>query len=139
MTKRPRRTSCVWPARYVNTLRAELPEGPYLLGGWSMGGIVALKMASQLVAAGERGVAGLPRSIVRCPSRTVIRVPPTNRASLMAFAADAFRGSGRETRATLHDLLARDPESIRNGAIDPSFLERELTHEIGPERPAATP
>ena len=40
-------------ARYVAELRAHAP-GPYLLGGYSGGGIVALEMARQLAAVGER-------------------------------------------------------------------------------------
>jgi thioesterase domain-containing protein len=40
-------------AEYVAAVRAVQPEGPYLLGGWSAGGLVALEMAQQLVAAGE--------------------------------------------------------------------------------------
>ncbi|HEV8299262.1 MAG TPA: SDR family NAD(P)-dependent oxidoreductase, partial [Acidimicrobiales bacterium] len=39
-------------ARYVDALRAHKP-GPYLLGGYSGGGIVALEMAAKLRAAGE--------------------------------------------------------------------------------------
>src|SRR5262249_55453963 len=35
-------------AHYVEELRAVQPEGPYLLGGWSMGGVVAFEMAQQL-------------------------------------------------------------------------------------------
>ena len=33
---------------YIEALRQVQPEGPYLLGGWSMGGIVAFEMAQQL-------------------------------------------------------------------------------------------
>jgi amino acid adenylation domain-containing protein len=33
---------------YLQLLRSTQPEGPYLLGGWSMGGIVAYEMAQQL-------------------------------------------------------------------------------------------
>ena len=40
-------------SRYVDAILAEHPEGPYLLGGWSMGGVVALEMAMQLSAAGR--------------------------------------------------------------------------------------
>ncbi|HEX6865428.1 MAG TPA: thioesterase domain-containing protein, partial [Thermoanaerobaculia bacterium] len=40
-------------ARYVREVRVAQPEGPYLLGGWSSGGVVAFEMARQLVAAGE--------------------------------------------------------------------------------------
>ncbi|MET9953375.1 amino acid adenylation domain-containing protein [Streptomyces sp. NPDC006339] len=39
-------------AHYVAAVRAALPEGPYRLGGWSMGGVIALEMAAQLTASG---------------------------------------------------------------------------------------
>ncbi|WP_246095364.1 non-ribosomal peptide synthetase/type I polyketide synthase [Streptomyces roseicoloratus] len=39
-------------AHYVAAVREALPEGPYRLGGWSMGGVIALEMATQLTAAG---------------------------------------------------------------------------------------
>ncbi|GAA2106789.1 hypothetical protein GCM10009759_45330 [Kitasatospora saccharophila] len=34
--------------RYAAAVRAASPDGPYLLGGWSMGGIVAFEMARRL-------------------------------------------------------------------------------------------
>ncbi len=40
-------------AEYVQAIRTVQPQGPYLLGGWSMGGVVAYEMARQLQAAGE--------------------------------------------------------------------------------------
>ena len=40
--------------RYVEALREVQPEGPYHLGGWSMGGIVAFEMALQLKAQGHQ-------------------------------------------------------------------------------------
>ncbi len=39
-------------AFYVDAIRAMRPEGPYRLGGWSFGGVVAWEMAQQLAAAG---------------------------------------------------------------------------------------
>jgi len=39
---------------YVAQLQEVQPEGPYQLGGWSFGGIVAYEMAQQLVSAGQR-------------------------------------------------------------------------------------
>jgi amino acid adenylation domain-containing protein len=120
-------------SRYVEALRAELPEGPYFLGGWSMGGIVALEMAAQLVAAGhEVPKVFLIDCLVPVPKRAPH--PLDERESLAAFAADLVRASGRDTRATIEDFLARDPEAIRDGAIDQSVLRRELTREIGAER-----
>ncbi|WP_435213362.1 SDR family NAD(P)-dependent oxidoreductase [Streptomyces sp. bgisy034] len=40
-------------ARYVAEIREEHPEGPYVLGGASFGGILAFEMARQLVEAGQ--------------------------------------------------------------------------------------
>ena len=37
----------------MKTLKEYQPEGPYILGGWCYGGIVAHEMACQLQAAGE--------------------------------------------------------------------------------------
>ncbi len=39
-------------ARHVAALRAHQPAGPYRLGGWSFGGVVATAMAAQLRGAG---------------------------------------------------------------------------------------
>ena len=40
-------------AKYIKILKHHQPEGPYLLGGWCYGGMVAHEMACQLEAAGE--------------------------------------------------------------------------------------
>jgi amino acid adenylation domain-containing protein len=41
-------------ASYVGQLQARQPRGPYLLGGWSIGGLIAWEMARQLEERGER-------------------------------------------------------------------------------------
>jgi amino acid adenylation domain-containing protein len=41
-------------AHYIEAMKTVQPEGPYLLGGWSLGGIVAYEMAQQLAAQGQR-------------------------------------------------------------------------------------
>jgi thioesterase domain-containing protein/aryl carrier-like protein len=38
---------------YVEAIRSVQPHGPYLLAGWSMGGVIAFEMARQLQAHGE--------------------------------------------------------------------------------------
>lgn len=40
-------------AAYIEEMRQTQPHGPYQIGGYSGGGVVALEMASQLVQAGE--------------------------------------------------------------------------------------
>lgn len=44
----------VMAARYVRALRSVQPHGPYALGGWSGGAIIAFEMAQQLIAADEQ-------------------------------------------------------------------------------------
>ena len=39
---------------YLKEIRAVQPEGPYLLGGWCYGGLVAFEMAQQLLQQGQK-------------------------------------------------------------------------------------
>jgi len=39
---------------YIQALRSIQPQDPYLLGGWSMGGLIALEMAIQLQQQGQK-------------------------------------------------------------------------------------
>jgi thioesterase domain-containing protein len=61
-------------AEYIETIRTVQPEGPYRIGGWSGGGLIAYEIAQQLVRAGEE----VSRLVLVCVS---IRTPnkPTNR------------------------------------------------------------
>jgi amino acid adenylation domain-containing protein len=40
-------------AYYIQAIQTLQPQGPYFLGGWSFGGLVAFEMAQQLTQAGE--------------------------------------------------------------------------------------
>jgi thioesterase domain-containing protein len=53
---------------YVGSLREFQPEGPYMLGGWSRGGVLAFEMARQLEAQGQRvDLLALLDSVVPAP------------------------------------------------------------------------
>jgi iron transport multicopper oxidase len=39
---------------YLSTIRRNTPSGPYHLGGWSVGGVLAYEASKQLIDAGER-------------------------------------------------------------------------------------
>lgn len=41
-------------SEYVRALRGFQPKGPYFIGGWSMGGVIAFEIARQLVQQGEK-------------------------------------------------------------------------------------
>ena len=40
-------------AHYIREIREVQPEGPYCIGGWSFGGVIAFEMGKQLLAAGH--------------------------------------------------------------------------------------
>ena len=49
----PREALAAMAAAYLEEVRAVDADGPYFLGGWSLGGVVAFEMARQLRAAGR--------------------------------------------------------------------------------------
>jgi pristinamycin I synthase-3/4 len=51
---RPLRSVEEMAASYIEAIRARQSHGPYLLGGWSAGGVVAYEMARQLRSRGEK-------------------------------------------------------------------------------------
>ena len=51
---RPDRTVEACATRYLTEIRAIQPSGPYLIGGFSFGGLVAFEIACRLQAAGEK-------------------------------------------------------------------------------------
>ena len=84
-------------ACYVSAIRKVQPEGPYHLGGWSLGGLVAFEMARQLEAVGAE---------VASVSLFDIMAPTGSRA----VAPEPLKAIAREAAAL--DLLGqRGPES----------------------------
>jgi thioesterase domain-containing protein/SAM-dependent methyltransferase/acyl carrier protein len=82
-------------ARYLQAVRGRQPTGPYLLGGYSLGGLVAYEMAQQLVRAGER------------VARLVLVDTPT--PDLVADLPDEAAGLAR----LLAGRAALDPDELR--------------------------
>ena len=52
-TRPPSRRVEVMATRYIQAMREVQPQGPYAVGGWSFGGIVAYEMAGQLLDQGD--------------------------------------------------------------------------------------
>src|SRR5262249_14241404 len=120
-------------SRYVTALRARAPEGPYLLGGWSMGGVIAFEMARQLVEAGQDAPWVF---MVDCsvPTRQHTAPPADDDQSLLDFAADLARTAGPDSWPALALFRDRDLNSLKSEAVDRSLLTREIAREIGPDR-----
>jgi thioesterase domain-containing protein len=93
-------------AAYASAVEAAEPEGPYLLGGWSFGGLVAFEMARQLRARGrEVGLVAL----LDTWSPTVAETP-------------SERGDAELVR-----LFLRDQAALR-GSV-PEWLEKPVQEE----------
>lgn len=104
-------------ARYLAAVRAIQPQGPYRLGGWSFGGIMAFDMARRLKAAGEEvAYLGLIDSYAPALLAAIDGGAGDSAADILdlfardlAGAADITTLSGKGRFATI-DELYRAPE-----------------------------
>ncbi len=99
---------------YLEALRAAQPAGPYLLGGWSFGGLVALEMACQLEKVGER--ASLALLDPTAPGAAGGSDLPEGAelddvSSLLLLARDLGGMAGVRIALTASDLAPLDPEA----------------------------
>jgi amino acid adenylation domain-containing protein/non-ribosomal peptide synthase protein (TIGR01720 family) len=81
--------------RYVEAVRAVRPEGPYVLGGWSMGGVVAFEMARELERQGQR-VELLVLLDSFAPAEGMSSHAPDGTLLLAGLAMDLARTAGAE-------------------------------------------
>ena len=117
---------------YLTEVRQIQPHGPYLLGGFSGGGLTALEMAHQLRAAGEE-VSLLTMLDTPVPER-----PSLNRADKAMIKMQEFRRKGpgylvewMQARKDWQEELARRADEaegeadtgFQNRAIEDAFLE----------------
>ncbi|MGZ3458357.1 MAG: non-ribosomal peptide synthetase, partial [Archangium sp.] len=97
-------------AFYLEALRTIQPHGPYLLGGWSMGGVVAFEMARQLQARRER--VALLALIDPSPARSGQEEPEEDVGPDMAalFASDLGQLTSPPLAESLLDVDAGPPQ-----------------------------
>jgi amino acid adenylation domain-containing protein len=120
-------------AHYIEAIQSVQKEGPYLLGGWSMGGEIAFEMAQQLHARGQR-VALLALLDARIPSTAENIADEDFEATLMADVVRYFGLSTEfsESLAPLpHDqLLARVLEQGKKAGLIPADIEASQAHRL---------
>jgi amino acid adenylation domain-containing protein len=120
-------------SRYVEALQHERIQGPYILGGWSMGGVVAFEMAAQLAAAGQEA----PVVVMidpPAPGRGLAPRPFNDQETMAAFAADLARTAGRESWMRFEQLRGLDAQSLRTGNFERALEGTEIAREIGAAR-----
>ena len=98
---------------YVSEVRRLCPHGPYSLGGWSSGGVLAFEAARRLIAAGETVQHLL---LVDCPvpTRGLQRLP--SRFYRHARAAGLFGQIGATAATAATAASAGDDGSLVDGA-----------------------
>lgn len=76
-------------AYYLKEIRAIQPEGPYLLGGWCYGGVIAFEMAQQLQRQGQ--TVGLLVVIDAILSDTIIKPAKDDDAKFLLRLAESIK------------------------------------------------
>jgi amino acid adenylation domain-containing protein len=106
---------------YIGLLREAQPKGPYLVGGASMGGLVALEMAHRLRAAGEE----VPLlALMDTPCREVLSGPPSDESNLAQVLPPGLRLSAEEIRGLApEEQLARALEKGRSEGTLPAGFD----------------
>ncbi|WP_164000301.1 non-ribosomal peptide synthetase [Pyxidicoccus caerfyrddinensis] len=99
-------------ALYLKAVRAVQPRGPYLLGGWSMGGSLAFEMARQLESQGEEvGLLALIDTYAKAfPGGTVMPewLEPARLGAL--FYRDLLRATGADLPCPEEELSRLAPD-----------------------------
>lgn len=116
---------------YINEMREVQPHGPYLIGGFSGGGLTAWEMAQQLVSAGEE-VAMLLLLDTRLPQTPELRYQDRVRMKVMDFqrsgptyllewGKNRFEwelGKVRKRFFPQEEVLRPNPTAFQNHAIE---------------------
>ena len=146
---------------YVAALREVQPQGPYHLGGWSLGGLVAFEMARQLAEAGEpvATLAIFDSEAPRTAQRGAVRPdadpaighelaamasedggahfgadPAADAALLAEFAAELAGHFGGDVARMVAHFRRLTPTERRDLIFRHFQVDRVYTRETGPER-----
>ncbi|HEX8474329.1 MAG TPA: amino acid adenylation domain-containing protein, partial [Pyrinomonadaceae bacterium] len=104
-------------AAYIRALQSVQPEGPYLLGGWSFGGVVAFEMAQQLQREGHKvGLLALFDTVAPLLSS----LPEDHGDAQMLAALTRERASqlGKKLELSSDELTNLEPEEQLNYVLD---------------------
>lgn len=93
-------------AKYIGALREIQPNGPYFLGGWSMGGIVAFEMATQLLRHGDQvDMLAMLDSPAPVNSEQIAKIDDYNDVKILVdFAIDMAQSAGKNLSGSVEQL-----------------------------------
>ncbi|MGI4792363.1 MAG: amino acid adenylation domain-containing protein [Janthinobacterium lividum] len=121
-------------ARYLRDIRRFQPMGPYHLGGYSLGGVVAAEMARQLHAEGQR-VGLLALFDAYAPVAYQQNLIDKPRLQRMAGHLQLLRGNS--AKEALHSLTEKAREALHGKKADWQKAAEELAGSVAPERLSA--
>lgn len=108
-------------AIYLNEIKRRQPEGPYIIGGWSAGGVMAYEVAIQLVDSGEK-VESLVLIDAPCP----VALDPLPARLHIFFDQIGLLGTGKPG-GTPSWLLPHFASAIQNlKDYDPTPMDPEI-------------
>ncbi|PMB34523.1 amino acid adenylation, partial [Fischerella thermalis CCMEE 5319] len=99
-------------AYYIQLIRTIQPTGPYLLGGWSMGGAIAFEIAQQLHQQGDQvDLLALFDSLAPIPQNKPINIAEYNHAKMLSqLAQDMASLTGRNLAISEQQLQQLKPD-----------------------------
>jgi thioesterase domain-containing protein len=100
-------------AIYLEEVRRVQPEGPYRIGGWSLGGVVAFEMARRLREGGEEAALVLLDSAPEMPAAATDDVDLL--LDIVAYVANLW---GKDLSLARPDLEPLDPEARLDRVLD---------------------
>jgi amino acid adenylation domain-containing protein len=119
-------------ARYVADLLCMQPEGPYQIGGWSVGGVIAFAMAQHLVAQGHE----VSRLIIldawapNTSNSPVGGTPPDDTTLLTWFIEDLCALAGRESTPDVAFLSATSTSEALRLVLEQCLIADVLPKDI---------
>ena len=119
-------------ARYLQALRRVRPQGPYRLGGWSMGGLVAFAMAQQLEAEGEK--VELLAVIDTLPPPAEPLPPAADEELVAEFIQDLAHLLGMEVGIVPEKLRGLPAREKLDRAIELAQAAGVLAADLGPDQ-----
>jgi amino acid adenylation domain-containing protein/non-ribosomal peptide synthase protein (TIGR01720 family) len=97
-------------AQYIDAIRAVQPNGPYLLCGWSYGGLIAYEMAQQLHQQNQE-IELLALIDTRTPELLRHRQPETDALALLGLLREQALLSGKQLSISRQELQTLDPDA----------------------------
>lgn len=113
---------------YIEALQTIQPQGPYYLGGWSLGGFVAFEMAQQLLKLGHEIAL-----LALIDSAKTNRTQEIDNTMLVASLAKDLGGSfGKPLSISADELQRLGPEEQLNLLLERAKIEGILPPEVQP-------